>query len=436
MRPKTFRGPLAALGATLASLAQAACGAGITQATRTPAPACPAHAPANPAQSSAALSSPRPGRSGPALIPPGAMVVSICQYARPLPPSKARLTSARRIVLRGTPAIGLAAIINGGPPVTGRARRCDRPRGRLPFSQALVFADRSGHRVTAAISYTDCSLAVVAAGSRTAMLAGPLQPDLLYLTSVTRHRRGPRTPDLAGLGIRAAAAAAVRERWSLYVDGAAIDRAVQPGTVIFQTLPAGVPNAGPGKDINVVLAVQPAPACTVGQLALSYLGGGAGAGNDFGSVVVRDDSPRPCTLTGPLHLAGTDKAGRPVTQQVTFPVAGVAVLSPATGPVSQRITVGGSPQSAARGAFVAGLALAAEYRDGPASVDHGYCEPLWLIPAAWRVTLPHGQALTVANADRYNPVGFGGSSGGLVTCRGELGGTRPATVIWQPGATG
>jgi hypothetical protein len=105
------------------------------------------------------------------------------------------------------------------------------------------------------------------------------------------------------------------------------------------------------------------------------------------------------------------------------------------GPVSQRITVDGSPQSAAHGAFVASLALAAEYRDGPASVDHGYCQPLWIIPAAWRVTLPHGQVLTVANADRLNPAGSGGSSGGLVTCRGELGGIRPATVIWQPGAT-
>lgn len=436
MRPENVRGPLAALGVMLAALVQAACGAGITGATPTTAPGCPAHGLANSVPSSAALSVQRPARSAPALIPPGPVVVSICRYARPLPRPKARLTPARRIVLRGTSAAGLAAIINGGTALTARARQCDRPRGRLPFSQALVFGYRSGHRVTAAISYTGCSLAIVAAASGAAVLADPVQADLFFLTSLTRHPNGPRTPDLVGLGIRAAAAAAARGRWSLYVDGAGIDRAVQPGTVIFQTLPAGVPDAGPGKDINVVLAVRPAPACTAAQLALSYLGGGAGAGNDFGSVVVRDDWPRPCTLTGPLHLAGTGKAGRLVTQAVTFPVAGVAVLSLATGPVSQRITVAGSPQSAAHGAFVAGLVLGAEYRDGPASVDHGYCAPLWVIPAAWRVTLPDGHALTVANADRFNPLGFGGSSGGLVTCRGELGGIRPATVIWQPGATG
>jgi hypothetical protein len=31
--------------------------------------------------------------------------------------------------------------------------------------------------------------------------------------------------------------------------------------------------------------------------------------------------------------------------------------------------------------------LAAEYRDGPPSVDGGYCQPLWVMPAAWRVVL-------------------------------------------------
>jgi hypothetical protein len=435
MRSARIQGLLAPLGAVLAALALTACGAGVTGATPASAPACPPHGPANSMPSSTAPSThPRAG-SAPVLIPSGIVVVSMCQYSRRLPPSKARPTSVRRIVLRGTPAAGLAAIIDGGLALTAHAWHCDRPRGRLPFSQALVFAFRNGHQVTAAISFTDCSLAIVAVRNRAAMLANPLQSDLFFLTSVIRHPNGPRTPELVGLGIRAAAAVAARNRWSLYVDGAAIDRAVQPGTVIFQTLPAGIPNAGPGKDISLVLAVRPAPACTARQLAASYLSGGAGAGNDFGSVEVRDDSPRPCTLTGPLRLVGIDKAGRPVTQAVTFPVAGVAVLSPAAGPVSQRIIVAGSPQSAAHGALVAHMAVVAEYRDGPARVDHGYCEPLWIIPAAWHVTLPDGRALTVANADRRNPAGFGGT-GGLVTCRGELGAIQPATVIWQPGTTG
>jgi len=430
MGSKSFRGSLAVLGATSAAFALAAC-SGTARATSAPAPVCPAHPRTISLAPPAALPARPPARSARALIPPGAVVVSACQTARP--PSKGRLAPTRRIVLRGIAAAGLGAIISAGLPVTGYARRCDRPRGRLPFSQALVFGYRGGRRVTAAISYTDCSLAIVAAGTREVMLAGPVQSDLFFLSSLSRHPRGPRTPDLTGRAVRAAAAAAAAGRWSLSIDGAAIDRAVQPGTVIFQTLPAGVPDAGPGKDISVVLAVWPAPACTAGQLAISYLGGGAGAGNDFGSVVVRDDSPRPCTLSGPLRLVGTSKEGRPVTQPVTFPVAGAAVLSPATGPLRQRITTVGRPRSAARGAFVVALALQAEYRDGPAGVDHGYCEPLWVIPAAWRVTLPDGHALTGANADRLNPAGFGGSGGGLVTCRGELGGIQPATVIWQLG---
>jgi hypothetical protein len=64
------------------------------------------------------------------------------------------------------------------------------------------------------------------------MLADPVQSDPFFLSSITKHPRGPRTLDLAGLPIRAAAAAGLAHgRWSLHVDDAAIDRAVRPGTV-------------------------------------------------------------------------------------------------------------------------------------------------------------------------------------------------------------
>ena len=36
--------------------------------------------------------------------------------------------------------------------------------------------------------------------------------------------------------------------------------------------------------VSVILAVHAAPACTARQLALTYLGGGPGAGNDFGTI--------------------------------------------------------------------------------------------------------------------------------------------------------
>ena len=68
-----------------------------------------------------------------------------------------------------------------------------------------------------------------------------------------------------------------------------------------------------------------------------------------------------------------------------------------------------------------------EYRDGPASVDSGLCEPLWVVPATWRVVLPGGSALTVPNADPANRARLV-SSGGFVTCRGRLGVVPPASV--------
>jgi hypothetical protein len=73
------------------------------------------------------------------------------------------------------------------------------------------------------------------------------------------------------------------------------------------------------------------------------------------------------------------------------------------------------------------IGLQAEYRDGPATVDNGLCTPLWVTPAIWRVALPDGQAMRTANADPSNSFKLV-PSGGLVTCRGRLGGNVPATV--------
>jgi hypothetical protein len=70
------------------------------------------------------------------------------------------------------------------------------------------------------------------------------------------------------------------------------------------------------------------------------------------------------------------------------------------------------------------VTLAAEYRDGPASVDNGDCEPLWVIPATWRIALPDG-TLMVANA---GSVPMLSKSGGLVTCRGQLDAAQPVLV--------
>jgi len=72
--------------------------------------------------------------------------------------------------------------------------------------------------------------------------------------------------------------------------------------------------------------------------------------------------------------------------------------------------------------------LAADYRDGPASVDRGYCQPLWVIPAAWRLVLPGGATFTVPNAGpgNKNPLS---PSGGLITCQGKLGAGKTLSYL-------
>lgn len=56
---------------------------------------------------------------------------------------------------------------------------------------------------------------------------------------------------------------------------------------------------------------------------------------------------------------------------------------------------------------------------GPASVGHGYCQPLWVIPAAWPIVLPGGTRVVTRNTDPRNR-GLA-PSGGLITCQGRLG---------------
>lgn len=197
------------------------------------------------------------------------------------------------------------------------------------------------------------------------------------------------------------------------------DPAARFGTVVFQVPPAGLAAAGPGRQVGVILGVHRAPGCAAGQLAASYRGGGASAGNDFGTLLISDTAARPCTLAGSLHVTGLGADGAAVTASVSFPVTSPAVLSPA-----------GQPD-----ALVGQLVLDDDYRDDAAAAS-GLCEPFWVVPANWRIVLPGGQSLSAANAAPANPVKLV-PSGGFVTCHGELGATGHAAVgVVQPVATG
>lgn len=345
-----------------------------------------------------------PGGAAP-LIRQSAVIAVICQYA--LNPSPKTVDLLPRIVLRGPAAAGLAAVLDDARPGSGPPR-CSP----LPYSQVIVFGYRAGPAVTAGVRFGVCSSAVVTVGSRSAVVGPPLQDGLFFYTSLGRHDRGPATPDVAGLRAAAAAAAAWRDGFSLLVAGAASDDVVPLGSVVFQSPPPGVIDAAPGTQLVVIVAVPHASACTAAQLTLSYRAGGLGAGLDFGVIIFRDTGAAPCTLAGPVRVTGLNAAGRPVTGTAASAFADPGVLSPHAPPI---------PAFAAPppGELVYGWALAAAYRDGPASVDRGYCAPLWVIPAAWRVVLAGGTTFVIRNTDPRNPVLA--STGGLITCQGRLG---------------
>jgi hypothetical protein len=366
-----------------------ACPAGVSGGT--PVAAAPARAPA-----------------GVPLIRRGATSALICQYS--LAPSPKTAGLLPRITLSGTAADGLAALLDDALP-TASAPRCDG----LPFSQVIIFWYRSGPAVTASVRFGVCSPdgGVVTAGGRSAVFGSPLEDALFFSTTLRIGGRGPATPDVVGLGPAAAAAAASRHGFQLLADGAAHDGAVPLGTVIFQSLPAGAADSDPGTQLEVILAAPSAPACARGQLALSYRGGGVGAGNDFGEIIFRDTAQQPCTLAGTVSVTGLNAAGGPVTATVTSAFAGPRVLSPHAAPVP----AGGTP---APGELAYGWVLQAEYRDGPATVHNGMCQPDWVIPASWLITLPRGATVVIPNADLRDPAPMT-SGGGLVTCLGRLG---------------
>jgi hypothetical protein len=149
--------------------------------------------------------------------------------------------------------------------------------------------------------------------------------------------------------------------------------------------------------------------CQPHALALSYYGGGPGAGNDVGTVVIANTSGSACTIAGPVRLVGLSAAGRPDTNDISAAVAPNMVLTahgtfPAVGY--------GFPA----GLTDAALTLIAEYRDDPPG--GGLCTAHEVIPASWRLTFPDGIRRTVTNRGDHPAYPHFGS---LITCRGRLG---------------
>jgi len=353
---------------------------------------------------------------------PGAVTAIICQYEPSLTGIKAASAPLRRLILRGQLADGLRAVLAGTEPMTPQASRCDRAN-LLPVVQVIYLAYRDGRTARAVVTFTSCQLAVLTAGGRSGLLPSPVQDDLFGYALVLAHDRGPLVPDVVGLREADAAAEAARHHFTLTVDAEAIDPAVPSGTIIFQVLPPGVPDAGPSPySVGTIVSVHLAPDCRAGQLRLDYRDGGLATGNDFGQIMVRDVAAAPCRLAGQLQLSGVDAAGRPVTSTISAAIAGPGVLEPDMAPV---------PDGSATPSGMLAFLLSAEYRDDPTSPD-GLCLGHYVIPARWRARLPSGPVILVPNADSGSPFREHNSSGGLVTCRGRLGAMSQETFPGQP----
>jgi len=398
---------------TAGTVASAPAASGQPTAGATAAPsACPASA----ATEGAATAAAQPGPAPAPLIRPGTIAAVICQY--PLQPSTKTAAVLRRLTLSTAAARGLAALFDDATPAA-RPPRC----AGFPFSQLIIFGYQSGPDVTASVLFGVCSAftGVVTVGGRAAIFGAPLESALFAYSELGPLGSGPLIPDVTGLAPAAAAAVAKRHGRTLSVDGAELDPSVPVGTVIFQFPPSVAANPGPGAQLEVITAASRAPGCVPAQLTLGYRGGEPGAGNDFGSILFYDTGAAACTLAGKVSVTGVNTAGTPVTATVTSTFAAPGILSPDAAPVPD----GDTPPP---GELVYWWLLMSEYRDGPANVDNGVCQPDWVVPASWRIILPGGATLTVANSD---PDNFGRlvPGGGLVTCLGRLGVAAPPSYM-------
>lgn len=213
----------------------------------------------------------------------------------------------------------------------------------------------------------------------------------------------PPVPNVTGLSLAEAAQIITRAGMTIYSDNRVTDRLLSPDTVVMQDPPAGAGMIGNGTEVDVLLSQQPAPVCSLGQLAFDYHGVQYGTGNAFSDLDVRDIAATPCTLTGPISVVGIDAGGRAVTNRLSLPVSGELILTAHAAP---RALDG----STASDVVMAWIPLQADVRDGPDA--NGSCVDHLVTPAKWLVTVADGQ--------RAVPNGAGASEPPMNACQGQL----------------
>lgn len=342
-------------------------------------------------------------------LPIAPLAARLCVLGK-LPAKKFPHRPAGGVALGPGPAGVLATLFDSAPRANAAASRC--AASRTEEAILLEFFYPHEERVAVEVVSAGCSQPVAFLAGHARRLDETVAG---FLTAATANyfTPGHGTPDLFGESVSQASRTAKRLGFSLQFGGEEIDPHVPADVVLLQNPLAGGAKVF-GKQIDVVMSAHPASACSTGELALNYYGGGAGAGNDFGTILIRDVGSKPCLLRGPIGVVGTDAAGRDVTHRISYPVSPGLVLSSR----APRVPVGVEPPV---DEVVGELILSAEYRDGPYPPSY-LCVGHYVIPTFWRLSFSSG-AVTVRNASR-DP-GYPAFSS-LRTCKGEL--NSPGTV--------
>jgi hypothetical protein len=263
------------------------------------------------------------------------------------------------------------------------------------------------------VSSVGCDHPIASVGGRTWLLPQTLAEFLSSDAIVTGAKTTPpRVPDVTGLSLAEATKVLARAGLTIAPDERVTDPLLTPDTVVLQDPPAGPGMTWSGTDVEVLLSQQPAPACSLGQLAFDYRGVQYGTGNAFSDLDVRDIATTPCTLTGPISVVGVDAGGHSVTNPLTLPVAGDLVLTAHAPPRA----VDGSPSE---NVVMAWIPIQANVRDGPDA--NGSCADHLVTPAKWLVT--------VASAERAVPNGAGASEPPMSACQGRLNVALPPSPV-------
>jgi hypothetical protein len=359
-------------------------------ATITPKPADTFDCPATPAV-------PTGVRPQGELVAAGATSVHLCGYSE----GSARPPLSATTLDTG-PANALADLINSAS--AAPVSTCNPTLAGLDVLLEFLYPNGSVDGVNAVTN--GCQPAVFLADGQARTLDQTLQTSIEAAAIGTPPgSSGAGAPDLYGEAANAAIAHA--PGYDVGFGGQEVDQNVPEGTVLLQNPPAGQSEIG--NQISVIMAAHIHPDCTDRELAITFSGGGAGAGNDFGALYLRNVSADPCTLVGPIHVVGTDKGGTHVTSVLTVTVPAGLMLTPRSSADPSR----GQPPL---GEVAAQIQMAAEYRDDPSS-PNGLCDVHWVIPAAWLVSLSSGST-SVPNA---SPNSAPDPFTNLVTCRGNVG---------------